>query len=835
MKLSSSCLIRALGSRFGLSVGVAACPLSSWALLDDDRNGLSDVWEAVYDVRWMDIESDPDGDGLTNEYEAFIGSNPRDPNSGLFLTADGASATASLRWSALPGLEYAVETTNDLSLETWALARNFAPGRQIELSYETSLGSEALFFRLECAEYDTDEDGLEDWEEHLIGFDPETDRTDRWYEDDDRRVRELLSYPSIITVGVLDGEAREDWPDAAVVVLRRSGGIQPISVNLEWSGSASVGVDYVGRRSSVEFAAGQSEVILEVDALEDDLVEGDESISVRAIEGVGYFPSALAAEITVVDERPDGLPGRIEAIRFLEQATFGPALEDLDAVQSLGMEEWIERQFDEDAGYLLPVALDWEAEGNSIRGSTKMMAWWERAVNSSDSLRQRMAYVLSQIFVISDADGGLAGQPEGMLNYYDMLLDHSFGNYRDLLLAVTYHPCMGRYLSSAQNMAADERIGSFPDENYAREVMQLFSIGLWELNPDGSRKLDTNGDPIPTYDNEDIGEFARIFTGLNYEGNNNSQWWRFYYPSHNYVEPLRMWNGPYEVWNDLTEQYDDVWFHDPGEKRLLNGQVVPANQRGEEDISDAIDNLFNHPNVGPFIGLRLIQRFVTSNPSSGYIERVSTAFADNGAGVRGDFSAVLKAVLLDPEARSVESAFDPEFGKVQEPYLRLVRQARVFNASSPSGWYGLSGLADEYGMQPMSSPTVFNFFQPDYQPNGEIKDLGLVAPELQIVNEVNLVETKNHLYRAAYEYYNSYSSDPSYSVRSDYGEALTHAFDPDALVAFLDDKLNNSRCTPVELATVARAINRIEITEPLDRVETAVYLLSTTATASVQR
>jgi uncharacterized protein (DUF1800 family) len=742
---------------------------------------------------------------------------------------------AEFSWSATPGKFYTLESTTDLGVETWQTVGSYAPVRLTDLKYNTGYNSGGLFFRVRSGVYDTDDDGLEDWEELLVGFDPENERTGRWYEDDDRRLREVLSSPSIVSIGVLDGKAREDWPDSAVIAVRRSGGVRAISVPLSWSGTAGPASDYIGQVSQVDFAVGQNEVLIEINALDDGLTEDDEIIQVQALQGEGYFASSLLAHITVEDRSPNGLPGEVEAARFLEQATFGPVSEDVASVREMGMSAWIEAQFQAEVNHLMPVIDAWEAAGNNIGSSSKMLAWWERAMNGTDPLRQKMAYALSQIFVISDADGGLAGQPRGMVHYYDMLLDHSFGNYRDLLLDITLNPTMGRYLSHVQNMAADPRTGLFPDENYAREIMQLFSIGLWELNPDGSRKLDTSGDPIPTYDIDDIGEFARIFTGLNYEGNNDSQWWRFLYPKSNYLEPMRMWNGPYDVWNDETESYDEVWFHDPGEKRLLRGKVVPANQRGEKDIEDAIDNLFNHPNVGPFIGLRLIQRLVTSNPTPGYIARVSAAFDDNGEGVRGDLKAVLRAILLDPEARSAELAMSPEFGKVHEPYLRLVKLARAFKATSPSGWYAITDLQNDYGMQPLRSPTVFNFFQPDYQPNGEIKEHGLVSPELQIVNEVYMFSVKNHLYRASYDYFNRYSNNRAYDVKADLGEALTHAHDADALVSFLDRKINGSRSTPEELAAISYSLNRIAPTEAMNRVETAVYLISTTATASVQR
>jgi uncharacterized protein (DUF1800 family) len=341
-----------------------------------------------------------------------------------------------------------------------------------------------------------------------------------------------------------------------------------------------------------------------------------------------------------------------------------------------------------------------------------------------DPVRQRIALALSEIFVISERFDLLFISPDGRASYYDMLLRNAFGNYRDLLMDVTRHPAMGLYLSHLNNRKSDPAVGRFPDENYAREVMQLFSIGLFELNLDGSRKLDAAGRPIPTYDNDDITEFAKIFTGLGPGGLGDTFGRELRFDT---TAPMRMY---------------DEW-HEPGEKKLLGGVVVPAGQTGSRDLEDAVDVLFQHPNVGPFFGRFLIQRLVTSNPSPEYIARVASKFNDNGSGVRGDMKAIIRAILFDPEA-SGESA-GPRYGRLQEPFVRYVALCRMFRASSASGLFINSGFyADVFLNQHAgAAPSVFNFFLPDYQPSGAIGEAGLVAPEFQITTDSTLIGMAN--------------------------------------------------------------------------------------------
>ncbi len=430
-----------------------------------------------------------------------------------------------------------------------------------------------------------------------------------------------------------------------------------------------------------------------------------------------------------------------EAALFLSQAGFGGNAGEIQALAGTDFEVWLDTQFSiaptlhsdravrlhED--YCTAIAATHPTcEGPDVLWPPlfRTFVLWETVVAAPDQLHQKVAYALSQIFVVSDRDDNLSFL-EAMTHWWDTLLMHGTGNYRDLLRAVTLSPAMGVYLSHYLNGKGDPAQGIFPDENYAREVMQLFSIGLYELNPDGSRKKDGNGKDIPTYNNADIREFAKVFTGLA-NGCGDQEFLPWTQPD--FTCPMRMY-----------EEH-----HATGIKTLLNGDIVPDGLTGMEDVEQAIDNLYNHPNVGPFIGRLLIQRLVTSNPSPQYIARVSAAFADNGDGVRGDMKAVIKAVLLDPEARGRTASY-AQYGKVRDPFLRFAHLYRALELSSSTGDFYMDAWALQTWMKqfPLSSPSVFNFYSPDHVPFGVAGDAGLYAPELQIANAASVPGYYNYL------------------------------------------------------------------------------------------
>jgi uncharacterized protein (DUF1800 family) len=352
-------------------------------------------------------------------------------------------------------------------------------------------------------------------------------------------------------------------------------------------------------------------------------------------------------------------------------------------------------------------------------------------------LRQRVAFALSEVLVISDRVAVIHEHPVGTAAYYDILVANAFGNYEDLLREVTLSPIMGVYLSHLGNRKTNGAENIFPDENYAREVMQLFSIGLYELNPDGSRKQNA-GEDIPTYDNSDITEMAKVFTGLNFGGQED------------YVYE-EIGEDP-EIFFDLDSNFSvpmemyDFW-HEPGAKTVLGSVIDAGSPIGNVDAAVAL--LANHENVGPFIGHKLIQRLVKSNPSPAYIARISAVWDDDGNGVRGNLGAVVKAILLDPEARDRAAILsDNEAGKLREPLLRFIHLLRAFDAQPSRGEWRIEGDGSGGVLQqfPLRAPSVFNFYLPDFQPIGVISDADLVAPEFQIMNSLTAISFQNLLY-----------------------------------------------------------------------------------------
>ncbi len=511
------------------------------------------------------------------------------------------------------------------------------------------------------------------------------------------------------------------------------------------------------------------------------------------------------------------------ASRFAAKATFGLGYDGVVALAELGADAWLERQFALPVTRHSPLVLElvqrrengeFDAFEEDIEYLivSRRLAWWHHTVTAPDELRQRVAFALSEIFVVSDNVDTLLIYPAALSTYYDMLLDNAFGNFRDLLRDVTLSPAMGFYLSHLNNGKSDPANNTFPDENYAREVMQLFSIGLFELNDDGSLRLD-GGKPIPTYDNDDIREFARVFTGLSYGGPGAF----FGNQDPAFTVPMRM--------------FDDA--HEAGEKRLLNGTVVPAGQTGIQDVDAAIDNLFNHPNAGPFIGRQLIQRLVTSNPSPAYVGRVASAFNNDGAGVRGNMRAVIRAVLLDPEA-TAEPDPGATFGKLREPAVRYAAMLRQLGARSDDGYIFNTGyLLQELGKQhPLSAPSVFNFYLPAHSPAGEIASAGLVAPEFQILTSNSVVGMTNLIDFAVTAEYVTDAPPPFAPVSLTYGDYTPLADDVPALLDRLDLVMTAGTLDAATRAAIEPIVTGID--DPAARVRVAVYLVLVSADAAVR-
>ncbi|WP_157817686.1 DUF1800 family protein [Candidatus Thiodictyon syntrophicum] len=415
-----------------------------------------------------------------------------------------------------------------------------------------------------------------------------------------------------------------------------------------------------------------------------------------------------------------------EAVRLLTQATFGPTKPDLAQVMLQGQTAWIDAQLGAaPTTHADALATVRGASGTPGNRELRVRAWLDRAVTAPDQLRQRVAFALSEILVVSDTQPALATNEGelGLVDYYDLLVRGAFGTYRDLLGAVTLHPVMGQYLNMAGNRKADPVLGTVPDENFAREILQLFALGLWQLGPDGTRVLDAEGNPVPSYTQAEVMQFARVFTGWDFAVQSGAD---------KYRRPLVL----------------DPAQHEDGPKTLLGGESLPAAQGGAADLEQALDNIAAHPNLPPFIARQLIQRLVTSNPSPAYVGRVAAAFADSG----GNLGETLRTLLLDPEARDGTpdpldglAAANPElaspgpaYGKVREPLLALTALWRGLGIDPAAIRLRLDQLTP-LGQVPLSAPSVFNFFKPDHQHPGEIADLGLYSPEFEAIDEKQVI------------------------------------------------------------------------------------------------
>jgi uncharacterized protein (DUF1800 family) len=469
-------------------------------------------------------------------------------------------------------------------------------------------------------------------------------------------------------------------------------------------------------------------------------------------------------------------PSQTESARFLAQATYGPTEASINALSRSNYPTWLNTQFAQPQVrhrvYVDRKAADLQAAGGTLSQTNFRESYWAQALAGNDQLRQRAAFALSQIFVISFVDGTLANQTRGVTSYYDMLGEKAFGNFRDLLESVTLHPMMGIYLTSLRNQKEDTVSGRVPDENYAREIMQLFTIGLYELNNDGSLR---GSRPTETYTHDDIKGLAKVFTGLSwYAGPNTAD------------RTNRRFQGQdAQAERDFRPMQTYSQYHSVSEKRFL-GTVIPASTtaNADADLRIALDTLFNHRNVGPFIGKLLIQRMVTSNPSPAYVGRVAAAFNNNGSGVRGDMKAVFRAILLDREARNPDESSN-SYGKVREPILRLSHFLRAFKARSTSteftGLDNTDNTTNNLGQTALRSPTVFNFFRPGFAPpNSAAADADLVAPELQLANEVSVAGYLNYLRS------NWLTVNTGRDIQLDFSAEMALAHTPEALV----DRLN---------------------------------------------
>jgi uncharacterized protein (DUF1800 family) len=476
-------------------------------------------------------------------------------------------------------------------------------------------------------------------------------------------------------------------------------------------------------------------------------------------------------------------PTAVQASRFLAQASMGATKAEIGRVQAIGYSAWIDEQISMASS---GTRWDWLMAGgydviaNQFNSSGADACQWVKLISSPDTLRQRVTLALSEILVTSL--NGFSGGWEAFTGaaYLDLLQKHAFGNYRTLLQDVTLSAAMGEYLTYRNNRKLNPNTGALPDENYAREVMQLFTIGLTQLNLDGSPKLSA-GLPQDTYTLDDITGLARVFTGWNYDLTGTV----------NTVPEFK--RRPMILTADR---------HENGAKTFL-GSTIPAGTTGAASLSAALDTIFAHPNVGPFIGRQLIQRLVCSNPSPDYIARVATVFNNDGAGVKGNLRAVIKAILLDDEARSATRAADPAFGKLREPVLRFTGWARAFKASSPTNLWNVGNTSEgsnRLGQSPLRSGSVFNFFRPGYvPPNSAIAGAKMVAPEFQITNESSVVGYVNYMQNAI--------SRGVGEVKADYSSLIPLAETAQALLDEINLVLAAGQLSAPTLALIVPAID----------------------------
>ncbi len=551
--------------------------------------------------------------------------------------------------------------------------------------------------------------------------------------------------------------------------------------------------------------------------------------------------SALAYDELFVagfDDPAMGPADDVDAGRFLTQSTFGPNATAIGHLRDIGYLAWLDEQFAMPPSLHLPYVLALEAN-EPIYQNARQEAWWLRAVQAPDQLRQRVAFALSELFVVSDRSGTIEGSPKGMTRYYDLLVAGAFGNYRDLLENVTLSPVMGHYLSMFGNRKPDVVLNIRPDENYAREVMQLFSVGLVRLNPDGTPVL-VGGQPVPTYSQQTIRGFAHVFTGWKWKncssGGGGWEWcpsgpvdWPE--PGHDayWLEPMEPWDAYHA--SAETKQLLEY----PGV--ALPGGVLAAGGTARTDIDAALDNIFHHPNVGPFVARHLIRRLVGSNPGPAYVRRVAQAFADNGHGVRGDLGATVRAVLLDPEARQRPGS-DARRGKLREPLVRLTHLWRALDGRADNGRYFMWNPEFDYGQAALRSPSVFNFFLPDYRPPGELTQLGLDAPEFQITTDTTIASTTSEIGAQIYWRWRGIPYQEPATVVVDLEPELAFANDVPGLVARYDRLLMNGLMSP-GMADVLRehvqAMPAATAEQRRERVQDALWLILSSPEYVIER
>ena len=802
------------------------------AAKDSDKDGMPDAWEDANGFNKFnaaDATQDADGDGLNNRDEFLAGTNPRNVdtdgdgvrdnierlNSSNPLLASSRPAYTGIAWNGGQDLD-----DNGLP-DAW------------EVRYQA--------FNLP-PNGDADGDGASNLLEAKWGTDP--------FDPDSKPALSLSRQAN---------DALVSWPfvsgkDQHLFTSTNLLNWSPYSGLLWISGSTSIAwfTNHLSNTPKEFYRVTTAEVDSDGDGVKDwdELALGSNPFqadsshaSIPILNTNGVVTGSVSGDLVNFTEQLQGGPGgttgfvtRAQAARFLQQATFGPTLQDIERVQQVGLSAWINDQISNapvtlHRKYIEQIYADFNGPRTDLTYSYNVMDQFingnncttpfaRAAIGGTDQLRQRVAFALSQILVTSRRDPNLENKPLAMSDFYDIFVRNAFSNYYAVLREVTLHPVMGRYLSHIGNQKARPEINQYPDENYAREVQQLFTIGLWQLNLNGTRKLDQFGQPIPTYNNGQITEFARIFTGLWFGG--------------------QPWGG--NGWTDDDSSVPmQIWAekHDFEAKTLHNGFVIPARaptvENAMRDIDDALGNLFAHSNTPPFICRQLIQFLVTSNPSTNYVARIASKFVDNGAGIRGDLGTVVKSILLDPEARDARWFLGAtEFGRLKEPVQRAMAIARAGDLGRYTNllWWTWGEFNSAAFQEPGYSPSVFNFFRPGYQPPGLLTQFGLVGPAFQITDSYSSMSFPNKLWEIAQTGLTHYSD---YGFAPDYAGLRVQP----ANAAQLVDQVNLLFCGGEMSATtrtnILNALQQVPSYDLLLRTRLAVYLTATCPEGAVQR
>lgn len=834
----------AVADRGSLFTGIGVQAFQSQTLLetlpayaphrDSDDDGIPDDWETTHSLdpnNAADALLDPDGDTLNNREEYYRGTLPQNPDS----DGDGVNDDEEVS-------QFSDPTDSDSEPSFFKVAPSYNPdqdGNGLPDVWEAAYRAYGLI-----AENDDDGDGFTNAQEADAGTNP----------------LDADSQPFLTIAEGTNEALRLSWPNipGKNQTLRSSNslanwgstsGVANTSGALAWQ-EVTPGtepeffqVQFSDRNSDSDPLDDWTELALGFSPTEANSVsraapfdsdnDGDGDGSTPGDLAVWQKSFANASELR--NGGPVADPTAYDAARLLMQASFGPTLKDIATVQEMGLEGWIDDQIQNQpatyhSDYIEEIYRDFDGPrvddsysfnemNDFLNGGNYDTAFARAAISGPDQLRQRVAFALSQIIVVSRRDANLANGLVSISDFYDLLVKHAFGNYEELLMDVTLHPTMGRYLSHLGNQPPAPEINRYPDENYARELMQLFTIGLWELEQDGTRTLDSEGQPIPTYSNEEITNFARVMTGLWFGGN---PWGSGGWQDTDYAIPMEM----------------HADYHDFEAKTLLNGATIPKRPPSREnallDIEDAVRNLFEHPNCAPFVSRALIQFLVTSNPSPEYVSRVAAIFANNGSNQRGDLGAVVKAILMDPEARDPATANGPEFGIFREPVIRTMHLARLtkVNQNQNLVWWDYGEYYQASFQQAMASPSVFNFFRPDYKAPGALTENGLVGPALEITNSYSAVSFPNQLWEHANRGFSLYNI---YSYPTDYSDFLPYASDHEALLDYVNLVVCSGHLSARTRSIIRSALDNTDPGDDPGRVRLALYLALMSPQGAVQR